>query len=208
MALTTYAELQSAVADWVNRTDLAARIPDFIALTEASLNRDLRTQDMMASATVSAVAGNGTVALPAGVVELRNVVLEANPKVVLAFSSQQDLDRRYATAVSGRPAVYAVSGRTLELRPLPDSDYDMALTYYTSIPALSDTVTSNWVLQSHPDLYLYGALVQASPYLGEDARAAVWAGLYARALEALDSTDTRAQWAGSPITMQVTAATP
>ncbi|MEQ9111218.1 MAG: hypothetical protein RIF37_00575 [Rhodospirillaceae bacterium] len=208
MALTTYAELQSAVADWVNRTDLTARIPDFIALTEASLNRDLRTQDMMASATVSAVAGNGTVALPAGVVELRNVVLEANPKVVLAFSSQQDLDRRYAAAVSGRPAVYAVSGRTLELRPLPDSDYDIALTYYTSIPALSDTVTSNWVLQAHPDLYLYGALVQASPYLGEDARAAVWAGLYARALEALDSTDTRAQWAGSPIAMQVTAATP
>ncbi len=208
MALTTYAELQSAVADWLNRTDLAARIPDFIALTEASLKRDLRTQDMLTSSVVSTVAGTGTVALSNDVVELRNVVLEANPKVVLAFLSQQDLDRRFATAVSGRPEVYAVVGRALALRPMPDAVYTLALTYYTRIPALSDTVPSNWVLQAHPDLYLYGALVQASPYLGDDARAALWAGLYARALEALDSTDNRAQWAGSPIAMRVTTATP
>lgn len=208
MALTTYAELQSTIADWLNRTDLAARIPDFIALTEASLNRDLRTQDMVASSEVTTVAGNSTVVLPDETVELRTVVLEANPNVVLTMLPRQTLEARYALSGGGRPVGYSVVGRSLKLGPTPDSAYPLALTYYTSIPALSDTVTSNWVLQGHPDLYLYGALVQASPYLGDDARAAVWAGLYARALDALESTDDRAQWAGSPIAMQVTAATP
>ncbi|MEQ8736699.1 MAG: hypothetical protein RIC29_17385 [Rhodospirillaceae bacterium] len=208
MALTTYAELQSAIADWLNRTDLAARIPDFIALTESSLNRDLRTQDMVASATLATVAGNGSVTLPDDVVELRTVVLDANPKAVLSFLPRQALEARYALCGSGRPVGYSVLGRTLKLGPTPDAAYAISVTYYTSISALSDTVTSNWVLQAHPDLYLYGALVQASPYLGDDARAGVWAGLYARALDAVESTDNRAQWAGSPIAMQVTAATP
>lgn len=208
MALTTYAELKAAIADWLNRTDLTARIPDFITLTEASLNRDLRTQDMMASSTLTTTAGSEVVALTDNMVEVRSAVLQTNPSAVLSFMSMQALEERYALAASGTPVAFSVVGEALRLRPVPDAAYDIVMTYYASIAALSDEVATNWVLQEHPDLYLYGALVQASPYLGDDAKAAVWAGLYARALDALDAADNRAQWATSPIVMQIPVGSP
>ena len=63
MSITTYSELQQAIADWLERADLTARIPDFIALFEATANRRLRLrqQEAVASLTPSA----GAAALPA-----------------------------------------------------------------------------------------------------------------------------------------------
>jgi len=37
MALTTYTELKSSLADWLNRSDLTSVIPDFISLAEAQM---------------------------------------------------------------------------------------------------------------------------------------------------------------------------
>lgn len=208
MALETYDDLKAAVAHWLNRTDLSARVPDFIALAEASLNRDLRTRDMISTSTVNTVAGADTVALPEDVTEVRNVVVQASVPVVLESVPSKVIDARYGAAVSGMPLAYCVVGSTLRLGPTPDAAYALELTHYAPITALSDSAPSNWVLTSHPDLYLYGALVQASPYLGDDARVQTWAALYGRALDMLDAADNRAQWAGSPVAMQVAVGLP
>lgn len=208
MALDTYSDLKSAIADWLNRTDLTARIPDFIALTEASLNRDLRTQDMVTTATLETVAGTATVSLASDVVEVRSAVLQTNPKVVLPFITLQHLDDRFALASSGKPVAFSMQGNALKLGPTPDAVYSLAVTYYQPVTALSDAAPSNWVLSDHPDLYLYGSLVQASPFLGDDARVQTWAALYGRALENLEAADNRAQWASSPISMHIPVGAP
>ena len=44
MAITTYSELQTAIDNWLARTDLAGRSPEFIALAEARMNRELETR--------------------------------------------------------------------------------------------------------------------------------------------------------------------
>lgn len=208
MALDTYDDLKAAVADWLNRTDLSARAPDFIALTEASLNRDLRTRDMIATTTLTTVAGADTVTLPDTVTEVRHAVVQTSAQIALESVSNQVIDARYGAAASGRPVVYCVVGSTLRLGPTPDAAYTLELTHYAPIAALSDGAPINWVLSAHPDLYLYGALVQASPYLGDDVRVQTWAALYARALEAVEAADNRAQWAGSPVAMQAPAGLP
>lgn len=208
MALETYDDLKAAVADWLNRTDLSARVPDFIALTEASLNRDVRTREMISTTTVNTVAGADTVALPDAVTEVRNVVVQTSTPVVLESVPSQVIDQRYGVAVSGVPLAYSVVGSNLRLGPTPDGVYALEVTHYGPIEALSDAAPSNWVLTNHPDLYLYGALVQASPYLGDDARVQTWAALYSRALEMVDAADNRAQWAGSPVAVQVPALLP
>ena len=46
MALTTFSELQTSIANYLNRTDLTAPIKDFITLTESKLNRVLRLRAM------------------------------------------------------------------------------------------------------------------------------------------------------------------
>ena len=69
MAITTYAELQAAAANWLVRADLTARIPEFIALAEARLNRVMRARLAEAEVSLSAGAGVRTLALPAGFTE-------------------------------------------------------------------------------------------------------------------------------------------
>ncbi len=63
MALSTYTELKSSLADWLNRSDLTSVIPDFISLAEAQIERQLRTRQMIVRATASfaAAAEYGTV---------------------------------------------------------------------------------------------------------------------------------------------------
>ncbi len=47
MAISTYAELQTATANWLDRTDLSSRIPEFIDLAEATFNRTIRNHRMI-----------------------------------------------------------------------------------------------------------------------------------------------------------------
>ena len=54
MALSTYTELKSAIANWLNRSDLTSEISDdFIVLTEADLNAKLRIRQMHAQTTIT-----------------------------------------------------------------------------------------------------------------------------------------------------------
>ena len=74
--------------------------------------------------------------------------------------------------------------------------------YYGRIPALSDIETSNWLLNDAPDVLLYGALLQSAPYLVDDARVQVWAGLYQSGVEALNIENEKARVSG-PLSMGV-----
>ena len=52
----TYAELKTAIAGYLNRSDLTSTIDTFIDNVEAELNRNLRTKDMIKRATATADA--------------------------------------------------------------------------------------------------------------------------------------------------------
>ena len=70
MAIGTYAELQTAVANWLDRDDLTDRIPEFIALAEAKMNRNLRISLMEnVSTAITMAAGHGTIAFLLGLWE-------------------------------------------------------------------------------------------------------------------------------------------
>jgi hypothetical protein len=69
MAITTYAELQAAAANWLVRADLTARVPEFITLAEARLNRNLRARLAEVEQTLTATVGARTIPLPAGFAE-------------------------------------------------------------------------------------------------------------------------------------------
>ena len=74
-------------------------------------------------------------------------------------------------------------GPSFQFCPIPDAAYTGTLAYWTKLTPLSDAASSNWVLATHPDVYLYGTLVQSAPYLMDDARLSVWGGLFTTALE-------------------------
>jgi hypothetical protein len=199
MALSTYAELRTSIGDWLNRSDLAATIPDFISLAEAQIERTLRTRQMIVRANASFDTEYG--AVPADFLEVKSLKLTStNPIKPLEFLSIGDMDEtRSQYTASGKPRFFTVVGNQLRISPTPDDTYTAELIYFAKLTKLSNSVTSNWLLASSPDIYLYGSLLQAAPYLQDDARIQTWATLYERALNDLRTADSRASTSGGSL---------
>lgn len=202
MALTTYNELKTSVADWLNRTDLTAVVPDFISLAEAQIERTLRTRQMIVRATASIDTEYS--AVPADFLETKSIKLNTSPVTALAFESIDALDQMKATMYisPGKPKNFSIVGGQIRVLPVPDSTYTAELIYYAKLTKLSSTVATNWLLAQAPDVYLYGALLQASPYLKDDARITVWASLYQNGLAELQIADDRGATSGGSILMR------
>jgi hypothetical protein len=113
--------------------------------------------------------------------------------------------RQNTSDIAGIPKFYANIGDTIEVFPTPAAEYQMQLQYYAKTPALSDSNTDNWLLSDAPDIYLYGALVQAAPYLNDDARVQTWAALYSAAIQSLQKSSDDTRFAGSGLRMRVTS---
>jgi hypothetical protein len=140
-------------------------------------------------------------AVPDDFLETKSLKLTStNPQTPLQFLSIDALDNEAANyTASARPKFFGVVGGQFRLVPTPDSNYTTELTYYAKLTKLSSTVASNWLLASNPDIYLYGALLQAAPYLQDDARIQTWATLYERALNDSQTADDRGASSGGAL---------
>ena len=199
MALSTYAELKTSIGDWLNRSDLTSVIPDFISLAEAQIERTLRARQMIVRANASFDAQYG--AVPSDFLETKSLKLTStNPQTPLEFLSIDALDQKAAEyTASGKPRFFGIVGGQLRIVPTPDATYTTELTYYAKLAKLSSSNTTNWLLTSSPDIYLYGSLLQAAPYLQDDARIQTWATLYERALNDLQTADDRSASSGGAL---------
>ena len=199
MALDTFSELKTTIADYLNRDDLTSIIPSFISIAEAKFNRKLSVRQMVKRAT--ATLDTAFFAFPSDFLQAKEFQLNTNPITYLEFvtEKQGDLMRQDAIIASGKPKYYTIVGTQLEVIATPDSEYTGELTYYGKIPALSDSNTSNWLLAYAPDLYLYGALVEATPYLKDDERLGTWSTLYSNSLGDIEVADQRASVSSTPI---------
>ena len=197
MALANYSDLKSSIADFLNRDDLTSVIPDFITMAEARLNREVRNWRMENRATAE-VDGQYS-AIPADFLEPIRLHLETGDYRTLELISQSEMQsRRMQSAdTAGKPAYYALTQGEIEVYPTPDSTYNLEMNYYAKIPALSDSNTTNWVLDNFPDAYLYTSLTHSAPFLGEDARLQLWASLSQNALDGITRDGEQAKFGGS-----------
>lgn len=188
MAITTYAELQAAIANWLVRGDLTSRIPEFIALAEAQMQRDIRHWRMETSTTVS--ADEQFEALPTDLLAPVRAYISTS-RDPLHLISLDELHQRRAEAANGtgEPRYYTISAGQLEVFPTPSGTETVTLIYRQKIPALTDSNTSNWLLAFAPDVYLWGSLMQSAPLLQEDERLATWAGMYQAALAGITMSE-------------------
>lgn len=190
MALATYSDLQTSVASWLRRTDLTTAIPDFIALAEAQINRRLRVRQMVTRA--EATLTDEYSAVPDDFAGVKTFSLDGSPPTELQYLSQDQLQQKASLYVAdGVSRYYTVVGGEFRFFPAPSSSQTGELTYYAKIPALSDSNMSNWLLETSPDIYLYGALMQSAPYLRADPRVQTWSALYLTALSDLQDTDAK-----------------
>jgi hypothetical protein len=205
MALTSYSTLKTAVANYLGRSDLTSQIPDFITLAELRLSREIRTRKLLKSVTTNTTAGDSTVAIPSDFLELRDLYLGGNPRVSVSYLSPSAYTRDSQAEVSGKPVFYTMLGQEFEFAPIPDKVYTVELLYYFKPTAMSDSVASNEFLANYPDALLYASLLEAEPYLMNDARITVWSGMYDRAINNINGSDQNSEYAGVPLSMSVTS---
>jgi hypothetical protein len=201
MAITTYAELVAAVGNWLDHNLFAARTPEFIALFEAAANRRLRVREQEATATLT--PSSVAVALPADYLAWRRVTWTGAPRVELQYVHPSYLQAAYPSSPTDVPRIFTIEGSTLKVRPLDTTPLE--LDYFQKIPALSDGTPTNWLLAAHPDLYLFGALVEAEMFGVNDERAPQWKARRDEVFDEIEKLSNKTRGAGA---VRVMGATP
>lgn len=201
--MQTFAALKSAIADFLNRDDLTAVIPTFVALAEADMNRKVRAIAMETRSTATLDAQFS--GLPSDWLETISIRISgADNRLVLASAAEIADLRAWNDDQAGEPTHYAHVAGGLELYPTPEDSYTAELVYYAKPTALSTDGSTNWLLTNHPDAYLYGSLVHSAPYLKDDPRVEVWAALYANAIQSINQASQDAKFSGTGLRLRFT----
>ena len=203
MAITTFSELKTAVANWLDRSDLTDRIPEFIALAEARHRRDFKIRRMETRVTANTIADTEFYTLPDNYVAMRNIQLNTDTKTALEYLTPEQMDRVRGGSTTGKPKAYSIIGNTFQLRPIPDSVYEIEMLYYKYFTGLSDSNTTNDMLTYHPDAYLYAVLLEAEPYLQNDKRVQLWVGAYELAKKGIIDSNERDRHSGVAPTTRI-----
>ena len=207
MALSTYSELKASIANFLNRSDLTTEIQDdFIKLTEADFNAKLRIRQMEQIDTVTINAE--TVTVPTGFISVRSFYILSGNKYPLEYLTPSNLFETRGGSRTGRPRAYTIEAdnETEQFRfgPSPDTSYTGYLSYYKAIAALSDSNTSNYILSTHPNIYLYGSLYHAANFLGgmDPDQKQNWLQMYIASLERCENNDKQDSYGGAPVTQR------
>ena len=201
MSLDTYTNLQAEIALWLNRQDLTARIPTFIRMLEDLVENDprVRVREMLVRAV--ATTNLEFTLLPTDFLALHNMQLNTSPAITpLYAATMAEVDElRKSNPTPGTPGRFCIVGDTIELAPVPNVDVEVEINYYQKIPKLSDTQDTNWLLDKHPSLYLYGSLMQAAPYLKNDERIPIWLAAFNGIVDSMELANEQAVKGKGPI---------
>jgi hypothetical protein len=190
VAITTYAELQAAAANWLVRADLTQRIPEFITLAEARLNRVLRARLAETEAALTATVGARTLPLPAGFAEpLALWIVSSGRREAMRFIEPSLLG---ASSLQGRPCSWSIDGASLAFDRPCDQAYGLVLRMLAKF-ALSNAQPTNGLLTDYPDAYLFATLCEAGPFLRDDALAGAYEARLERAIGEINAKDARAR---------------
>ena len=284
MALSTFSELKTEIADYCDRSDLTSQIPTFIKLAEARMNRSLRVRLMESVKLISTVGDSKRYPLPSDYLQLRTIqydnskiasstldggITDSETAITLAsasgftssgtiligseqitysgissntltgcvrevngttkaahnsgdtvveiytvftdgsistgvtrvrplnYVSPQLLTRLSAGSTSGLPEMYTMRAGYLLIGPVPSGVYTIEIDYYAKIAELSDAAPTNTMLTNNPDVYLYGSLLEAEPFLMNDARVPLWANAFRQAIQDLQLQDDKDTHSGN-----------
>jgi hypothetical protein len=190
MAITTYAELQTAVADFAHRTDLTTVLPTLIRLAEDVIYGDLDSRQQDTQASLSTVANTETVALPTDFMSFRSLSISSGTRhETLSFLSPSQYAQEFQYDYTGTPRAYTVIGSNIHLQPIPDDVYTLKAIYEARLANLSVTNTTNWLLTNYPSAYLYATLMQVAIYTKDAEAGSNWEGLYGRVVQGINVND-------------------
>lgn len=199
MALDTYANLQTAIANELSRSDLTSYIPDWITLAESRINKNLRVRQM--ETTQASTIAAGVIAVPTNYVALKDAYISSTtPYAPLDRKAAGWIYENYPSRVADNsPKFIAREGSNFIFGPYPDSNYTVTLVFWNRFAALSSAV--NTVFTSYPGLWFFGALCESAHKLKADARIPMWEQRFKELIKAVQDEDDEEDFSGSELRM-------
>lgn len=177
LAFDSYAALKTAIADWMNRSDLTGSIPAMVALAEARMRRKL--EPLYNETGVAITTVGGVADLPSDFGTGERLIFEDRGYTIPRYSSLNVADLDLDTSAA-QPYGYTIENS--QIRMWPSCDVTLKLLYRPVFVGLSDANTSNDVLSMFPDAYFFGSMLFAEGYVANDTRASLFKGLWDEAL--------------------------
>jgi hypothetical protein len=187
MSITTYAELQTHIANTLDRSDLTAFVPTLISLAEGYLNTEPRLRVREAETTATLTPTAGVVSLPSDYGGFREAWANTNPLSPLDLVEPSVIRSDYPDTAASTPYVCTIIGSDMTVRPVTSST--IGLIYYRKAEGLSDANTSNWLLTAFPHVYVMASLVQVEAFNKHDQRISVWNAMLEAALNRIKVSD-------------------
>ena len=203
MALTTYAELKTACANWSRRSDLTTYLDDLITVAEERIFREVRHRLM--ETALSGTVSSGVVALPSDYVELKYAYIDGTPIQSLQKKEASWIYLTYPLrSAQSKPKFIARDVTSFIFGPYPDSAYSVKGTYYkrlTSLTSLSSTV--NDLYTQFPDLYLAASLAEVFRFTRNKEMMSYWEARYEDIKTKINNESKAEAASGGPLTMTV-----
>jgi hypothetical protein len=203
-----YNEIVNLITGYSNRNDAdtLGRIPEFIVLAEARMNRDLRTFDMTTRTLIQADL-DPTVLLydldvsAKGIREVEHV-LEGGSKRTLRYINAERMNAYSMPSNSGGlvgdPAYYTTINGQIQTAPNFVAPTYLEISAYMQVDPLA-TEDTNWVSDDHPDLYLYGGMAELAGYIKNQGAKDYWLTLMSGIYEEIQTVSEFDEWVGAPM---------
>lgn len=183
MAISVYSELQTAVANRMNRSDLGTTVDEGISACVGRLNRTLRHPQMV-TVNTSFVATARLTNLPTGFLALESapILKYQGKRYELKFLAAPAATLVDDGTSADQPRYYTIRGQQIELLPAPSSAV-LELSYYSALSQFSSANATDWLLTAYPDVYLYGSAFHTAILLMDQERAGYYKPLFEEAVQ-------------------------
>lgn len=213
MTISSYATLQTAVANWLGKptdTDVTANVADFIALAETDIRTDLNTSAMETfSSSMSITSEYFTLStLSSQITEIERIyITSTTPYVPLTYATPQQILVDFPDGTTGQPTEYTISSQRLQFRKIPATTYTAHITYRKWFDPLATTST-NTLLTNWPNIYLYGALRHGAIFLEDFDLADRYAADYMKQVKAIERADDRLNFPATALMIRTDTGSP
>ena len=198
-----YGELKTEIKDYMHRTDLDSKIPQFIKMVSSMINRRVLSPFMEKQSTETVTTQSFDV--PTDYLKMRSITAGGVP--LTQFTPRQgSTDDKYS--VAGEPRYYSMANRKITLHPAPQADIEIVINYFARIPAFTDDTDEHLLLTNNPNIFIYGALREGSVYVQDEGAARGWGEMFIEEVNVENSTAFEDLWSGDPLVMQVEMVTP
>lgn len=164
------------------------QLPRLITLGERRIARELKIEGFIRAVQTPLQVGVAVYLKPDRWRDTVSMTVDGSP----IFARSYEYCRSYwpDESETGSPQFYAdYDYQHWLITPTPASVQTLEILYYEQPRFLGEDFQTNWLTEYAPDLLLYAALLEATPFLKSDERIQTWQGMYDRAAQALNGED-------------------